>query len=304
MGKIVAAVATSHAFALVEPKQWDIGRKRNLDSYKNKYGPTAPTYNGEFESLEDAEKRYSEIQRAHDQFRDLLIKRRVTAALIIGDDQDENLSEDNLPQLAVFVGDRFMVGQREFKSNREINLSLLTGLVKEGFEPAHLGKLEDGVLLSHAHGPVLSRLLADIDIPVTVVFLNAIHIPAMEPWRCYQLGKAIQKILDRVSEDNFAIIGSGGLSHFTAGYPWKQYSGPFTYGSISTEFDHRFLEALKQHRVREFTRSIDREDLLYHGELETRSWLAIAGMVGKRRPELVAYEPFYRGLMGMGVAIW
>jgi hypothetical protein len=28
------------------------------------------------------------------------------------------------------------------------------------------------------------------------------------------------------------------------------------------------------------------------------------GMIGARKPELLAYEPFYRGLLGMSVGSW
>lgn len=304
MGKIATAIASSHAFALLEPEAWDGGRTKNLERYRSKYGPTAPVHNGKLESIEDASNRYKDIRNAHDLFSNLIIREKVTTAVIIGDDQDENFNEDNLPQLAIYTGDTFSAEARTFQSNRDVNLNLLSGLVREGFEPAHIGKLKNDKLLSHAHGPVLLRLLPDADIRVTLVFLNAIHLPAMEPERCYRLGVAIRKILDHAPDETFAVIGSGGLSHFAAGYPWKDYSGTFCYGDISEEFDRHFVETVRNVKVGTFARSIGSEDLLNHGELETRSWLTVAGIMGKRKPKTVAYQPFFRALMGMGVAIW
>ncbi len=303
MGKIATEIASSHALSLHEPEAREGGRTKNLERFRSKYGSTAPVHNGELESIEDASNRYKDIRDAHDLFSHLIIQQKVTTVVIIGDDQDENFNEDNLPQLAIYTGDTFTAEARTFRSNKDVNLLLLSGLVREGFEPAHIGKLKNDELLSHAHGPILLRLLADADIRVTLVFLNAIHLPAMEPVRCYKLGVAIRKILDRAHDETFAVIGSGGLSHFTAGYPWKDYSGKFCYGDISEEFDRHFADTVRNVKVGAFARSIGSEDLLNHGELETRSWLTVAGIMGKRRPITVTYQPFFRALMGMGVAI-
>jgi hypothetical protein len=43
---------------------------------------------------------------------------------------------------------------------------------------------------------------------------------------------------------------------------------------------------------------------LDHGEIELRSWIVLAGAVGAVRAQVLAYEPLYRGLMGMAVAQW
>ena len=45
-------------------------------------------------------------------------------------------------------------------------------------------------------------------------------------------------------------------------------------------------------------------ELLDHGEIELRSWIVLAGAVGAVPAKVLAYEPFYRGLMGMAVAQW
>jgi hypothetical protein len=45
-------------------------------------------------------------------------------------------------------------------------------------------------------------------------------------------------------------------------------------------------------------------DLLDHGEIELRSWIVLAGAVGAVPARVLAYEPLYRGLMGMAVVQW
>lgn len=46
------------------------------------------------------------------------------------------------------------------------------------------------------------------------------------------------------------------------------------------------------------------KDRLHHGEIELRRWIIVLGALGSARAEVPAYEPLYRGLMGMGVARW
>jgi len=46
------------------------------------------------------------------------------------------------------------------------------------------------------------------------------------------------------------------------------------------------------------------QDLLDNGGIEMRSWITLVGAVGKVPAKVLAYEPFYSGIMGMGVAYW
>jgi hypothetical protein len=50
--------------------------------------------------------------------------------------------------------------------------------------------------------------------------------------------------------------------------------------------------------------TIPSQDIIGNGEIEFRSWIAMFGAIGDARPELLTYEPFYRGLMGQAVASW
>jgi aromatic ring-opening dioxygenase LigB subunit len=100
-----------------------------------------------------------------------------------------------------------------------------------------------------------------------------------------------------------ALCASGGLSHFTAGYPWKRYQGPFGYGAISEDFDRRaiaWMERGEGERLAELSGA----ELLAHGNIELRSWIALLGALGPVRTRFAVYEPFFRAVMGMGVASW
>jgi hypothetical protein len=54
-----------------------------------------------------------------------------------------------------------------------------------------------------------------------------------------------------------ALYASGGLSHFTASYPWPFYKGPCTVGSICQDFDRKIVEAMREGRGSELSRLKD-----------------------------------------------
>jgi hypothetical protein len=100
-----------------------------------------------------------------------------------------------------------------------------------------------------------------------------------------------------------AVYASGGLSHFTAGYPWKHYSGPHGLGSISEELDRRVIGWMEQGRGDELGR-LTSQELLDNGDIELRSWITLMGAIGNRRPAFLHYEPFYSAVMAMSIGYW
>src|SRR6185312_13659823 len=114
----------------------------------------------------------------------------------------------------------------------EFAKGLLAYGIEEGFDFASLDKFnEQDELLSHAHWQFLDTLLPDFDIPVVLLFMNAIHYPAITPKRCYAVGQMLRRYIEsRPGKERALLCASGGLSHFTAGYPWRNYKGPYGYG--------------------------------------------------------------------------
>ena len=127
---------------------------------------------------------------------------------------------------------------------------------------------------------------------------------APSPRRCYAYGETIRRAVESYpGVERVAVYASGGMSHFTAGYPWAHYEGPYTHGSINVDFDRWLMGTLQAgngHAVGELTQG----DIIGNGEIELRSWITMLGTIGDARPELLVYEPFYRALMGMAVAYW
>lgn len=316
MGQIVTGFASSHANTLVEPSRWDERREHNRAGYKKRYGvepPIHPKIAGE--SIEIRERRYQPVRDGLIFIRDRLRQKQPDALILIGDDQNENYREDNLPQVAIYVGDHLYPVDRHNEGNEGQRVlyrchlglanSLLNGLVQRDFDVAYSKSFPREELLAHAHAPILRRIIPEADIPVVLIFVNAIHMPAISPGRCYRLGQAIKETIEqeRPGTERVAIYASGGLSHFTAGYPWRHYKGPHAYGSISEEFDHRLIDWMERGEGEKFSQ-FSSQDLLDNGEIELRSWITLLGAVGKTPAQVLGYESFYSANMAMAVAYW
>jgi protocatechuate 4,5-dioxygenase beta chain len=75
--------------------------------------------------------------------------------------------------------------------------------------------------------------------PVIPFLVNVLQYPVPSGRRCFQLGKAIRKAIDRYDEPlNVQIWGTGGMSH--------QLQGPRA-GLINKAWDNRFLDRLIDH---------------------------------------------------------
>jgi aromatic ring-opening dioxygenase LigB subunit len=308
MGSIVAGLASSHAFTFMEPSRWDEFRERNRGIYERRYGK-APPVHPKLAHETDIEERFRRIRDSLSHARESLQRLKPDALIVIGDDQNENYREDNLPQIAIYLGnevvavDRATRERKTYRCDAQLAHEIFAGCVEADFDMASSKSFANNELLSHAHGPPLSVLTPQADIPIVLLFVNAIHVPAVSPARCYALGRTIAGIIARGPARRVAVYASGGLSHFTAGYPWSHYKGPEGYGSICEDFDRKALQLMAEGRGAELAR-LDAAELLRYGDVEMRSWITLLGCVGKAPAKSLTYEPFYRALMGMAVGYW
>ena len=309
MGTLIAAMATSHAFAVMDPTEWEKFLAMNRGIYQRLYGvepPLAPE--AETETLESNVARYRRVRDAHDRLQRELRALCPDVVLVVGDDQNEHFRAESIPQIGIYTGGNFRTAADgdPYRSHAEVAELLLGQLMDHDFDVAIVGGFPEDRLISHAHVHVLERLLPDRSIAVVPLFINSIHVPALAPRRCHALGAALRRIIAShlPSGMRVAVVASGGLSHFTAGYPWKAYKGPFRYGAISTEFDQRLIAAMTRGAGAELASELTSDDLLMHGDIEFRCWLVVLGMVSESPAEMLAYEPFYRAIMGIGVARW
>lgn len=313
VGEILAGMASSHAFAFVDPAYWDRRREANRQRFQQRYGSLPPVDpKMERETDESVRERYAGFERALRRLGETVRSFDPTALVIVGDDQDENFVDECLPQVAIFVTDEIEAQihpgpraeahpKRLVRYRRTLAEAILEYGVDQGFEIAVSYRSRHPAGLGHAFGPPLRFLDPDLRVPVVCLALNAIHVPAPSPQRCLALGRMLRRAIARTDE-RVIVYGSGGLSHFTAGFPYGAL-GRFCYGEIHAEFDGRLLAALGSGDDA-FLASLSSTDLLEHGDVEFRSWLVTHGAMDGASAEVLAYEPFYRANMGMGCALW
>jgi hypothetical protein len=310
MGSLIAGMASSHAYALDDPDTWDARRVRTRKNFEKRYGwlpDELPEANADGADRDRA--RFVDFLRAFELFKARVSDVALDALVIVGDDQDENFTGECRPQFAVHTGATFDLDSSPgvtvtCKNHTELAAGLLTSLVEGGIDAAECVELPKGKLLAHAHAPIIQMLAAELGVPVVLVFVNAIHVPAPSPARCYEAGRIIRNAIDGIdSAGNVAIYASGGLSHFTAGYPWPHYQGSYQVGSISVEFDRHLIEKMRAGEGEELSK-LSSADLLANGDVEFRQWLVLLGALGAVKPDFLHYEPFFRALTGMAVGYW
>lgn len=313
MGELIIGMASSHAFAIEEPAGWDTKRQRNREHYAARYGALPPEQAGTAgETDEDVRQRYQRVRDAHAFLRGKLANARPDALVMVADDQDECFTDGNFPQIAVYLGGDFEARDIDRSGPRHhrqaapaFARALFETLVDAGIDAAAVTKLPDDYLPAHAFGPVLKVVDPDGAIPVVPVFVNCIHVPAPSPARCHYLGQVVRQAAEAF-EPGFrvAICGSGGLSHFPSSYPpgFTEVE-PFPWGAIDVAFDRWALGRMQEGEGKALA-ELSNLDLLAAGEAELRSWIAVLGAVGASHPELLVYEPFHRGMMGIGVGCW
>jgi aromatic ring-opening dioxygenase catalytic subunit (LigB family) len=308
---VVAAFATSHAYTFQEPETWDKRRERSKASVAKKAGkPAADTREALAETLADNRTRYAAIRGAHAKIRDKLKHASADAVLLIGDDQAENFSSDNMPQLLVYTGEDYIADDWDRKlaatipNHPAIARALVAGCVEEGFDVCWSDELREGKLLSHAHAEPILYLIREAGVPVVPVFVNAVHPPAPSAARCYAFGQALARVIERdLADHRIVLCASGGLSHFSPSHPWAHHVGSRYVGDIAVEFDRKIVEWMRAGEGRKLAGFSSRE-LIEHGEAELRQWIVMLGAIGGARPEFLVYEPLYRSIMGMGVGWW
>jgi 3-O-methylgallate 3,4-dioxygenase len=241
---------------------------------------------------------------------------RLDALIIIGDDQNEQFFDDNMPAILIYWGEKIennplhmdedapqfwrkarsqyheTAQSRDYPVDSALGLHLIERLVAQGFDISQSRRLAKDHGEGHAFGFVHRRMMNDHVIPIVPVALNTYFPPNQpRPRRCYDLGKAIRAaVCNAKGNRRVGILASGGLSHFT----------------VDEELDRGVLDACKRNDG-EALASIPVAKL-NSGSSEIRNWIAIAGAAAHLQCDWQEYIPCYRSAAGtgcgMGFAIW
>jgi hypothetical protein len=140
----------------------------------------------------------------------------------------------------------------------------------------------------HAFSWIIRRVMEDLAVPILPIITNT-FFPPNQPTakRCFEMGEFVGKCIREWDSDlKVAVIGSGGMSHFT----------------IDENLDNGFMQALAS-RDKDFLTSIP-QNILMQGTSEMRNWIAAAGALfdSDLKGDTIDYIPCYRSEAGTGTA--
>lgn len=259
---------------------------------------------------EKLESRYNSCQQGIATLSEALNEAAPDIVLMIGDDQLELFSDENMPAVLVYWGDTirnvprpvpesapahrkanawgwFADREIEYPVASDLGKHLIEFLVSQEFDVAHSRHIPSGQGMGHAFGYLYQRILQQNPIPAVPIMVNTYYPPnQVTPQRCYRLGQALRSAVE-CWEGNarVAVIASGGLSHFV----------------IDEDLDRRVITSMKRRDTKSLF-SIPLENL-NSGNSEIRNWIAAAGAAEHLNMKLIDYVPCYRSPAGTGCAM-
>jgi hypothetical protein len=202
--------------------------------------------------------------------------------------------------------------QPTVRGSKALGTFLANSLVGQGFDVACSWKLHHNTGLGHAFTHTLDYLDWDRQgFPYTLIPFHVncygqdMRIPTPEaetvfgrlmegvqveppntppPWRCYDLGKAVARIIE-ASPYRAVIMASSSWSHASLtnmhGHLW---------GDVDSDRQHyEELKASEHHRWRD----LDFAQMRASGQHEMLNWICLAGAMEGRRAEILAYAETY-----------
>lgn len=253
--------------------------------------------------------------------------------LVFGDDQYENLKEDCIPPFCVFAIDEVVGRARggaggepiRIKGHRDAGNYLARELINAGFEAACSWRLPHEENYGHAFTTTLRYFDLDgkgFDYPLIPFSVNCygsdLRVPNEQypnpgrigrrlenvavspppspmPWRCYDLGGQVRKILE-ASPWRAVVVGSSSWSH--ASLTMKNY-----YLWPDVEADRQRYQELSAGEHRKW-RDLGHEQIRDSGQHEILNWVCLAGAMEDRKPEILGWAETYVGNSNKCVALF
>ena len=180
------------------------------------------------------------------------------------------------------------ISKAEIRGDPGLATELLEASYDSGVEPSFAYELE----FDHGTMVPLHFLTPRMDRPVVPILFNTLAVPQPSARRCLELGRVIGRVAAR-SGKRIGLIATGGLSHDP---------GERNHGIINSHFDHAFMTAMANGNAEKLGR-ITRSELAAAGAgaFELLSWIALAGALGGRKGEVVAYEAVKPWATGVGL---
>jgi aromatic ring-opening dioxygenase catalytic subunit (LigB family) len=180
------------------------------------------------------------------------------------------------------------IEKTKIKGDPGLAAELIDAAYDSGIEPGFAYELE----FDHGTMVPLHFLSPRMDRAVVPVMFNTLAAPQPNANRCLAFGRVIGRVAAQ-SQRRIGLIATGGLSHDP---------GEKNHGIIDSEFDHRFLSAMAEGDGEQLGRYTRAEFAKAGaGAFELLSWVALAGALGGRKGEVVAYEAVKPWATGVGL---
>jgi hypothetical protein len=209
------------------------------------------------------------------------------------------------------------------KGHPELGKQLMVELMKEGFDLSLCVDLPDKERgIGHAFTHPSYYIDPGYAIPILPFFINSYYPPQPSGLRCYDLGRAVRKVIEGLPLDlRVAVLGSGGL--------WHTPIWPNAY--LDETVDQTILEAVRTGDARRMAGFFDEvpwehpleappdmapflasavlgvtglQGGVASGSGEIRNWIAAAAVADGTPGTVVDYVPVYASPCGMGFAYW
>lgn len=269
-------------------------------------------------TLDERKRRHALCQQGVAKLAEVWKQHRPDVCVIMGNDQRELIQDSLQPMFTVYHGkdfwqkpvdheraSRLPVGIKEsewaYRPEQPVvwpGLPELADIVfelgaQDGFDFAASKQWPDTgnhhhIGTPHAFSWVIRRVMEDQAVPILPIITNT-FFPPNQPTakRCFDMGRLIGRAIAAWKQDlKVAVIGSGGLTHFT----------------IDEDFDRALLKALAT-RDKNFLCSVPQTTLM-QGTSEIRNWIAAAGALFDTplKGDTIGYVPCYRTEAGTGTA--
>ena len=174
-----------------------------------------------------------------------LAKEKPDVCIVVYNDHASAFSVEIIPTFALGCAAEFPPADEGWgprpvpvvKGHPELAAHIAQSVILDEFVLTICNKME----VDHGLTVPMNLMFGKVDkwpCPIIPLAVNVVQYPPPTGNRCYNLGKAIRRAVERYPEDlKVVIFGTGGMSH--------QISGPRA-GLINSKFDKAFLDGLTQ----------------------------------------------------------
>ena len=231
---------------------------------------------------------------ALEKVRDRAKETGVQAIVMMTGEHFTNFFLDGLPQIAIGLDDEHLgppevwlqVPKKMVPSDAGLAAHITEKLIEKGHQPA----VSHGMKIDHG-------FMTEMNLPMVPIVVNCTTPPLMTTRQFYDFGVAIgDAIRSYDGLERVGLVAGGGLSHFV---------GEPRVGDIDEEFDRWFLDLLAKGDLTEIL-DMPNDELAEagNGTGEIRAWVALAGAMNGAAGHVLAYEPVYEWINGMGVVLY